>query len=408
MEAPTDALVAPAPRSSLGRRLAVGLVVLYGAALALRAAPAARTTATPAALAEEAATAAPLAGADTCLMSVAVGADYVTLAEFAGKTKAGYAARYNYRFLAYDFDDAASFMAWVRGTEFGAAVGADRLGDDAFTVTLLKFGPLAHALTEAGCANVFMTDADALMTDWSTPLTWAWGGADADSGTHLMWTLLPDDTWADGYCPTAPAAGGLQLAPGDCGDLGVFWNCLNTGTVLADASAYTLDFLKAAVELQLDGDQPRCSSAVFLPPAVGAAGHDQCPEEDDQCVVGCVAAEMAAAAGTPVAVPDEFACASAATEPLIQGGVMISAYIESVADCPNLADRLDADTFVVNCIGLDAYKATCLICAAAFFESTADVAASLSPADLGALLAVYPPANPNATAGAWDGLNARR
>ena len=40
--------------------------------------------------------------------------------------------------------------------------------------------------------------------------------------------------------------------------------------------------------------------------AVGAAGHDQCPKEDDQCVVGCV---VERSSETP-AVPAEFACAS--------------------------------------------------------------------------------------------------
>jgi hypothetical protein len=399
----TGALVPPkpaTPHASLGRRLAAALGVLYCGAVGLRAYGLPRAAPWSSALEEQTTT----APADVCLVSVAAGAEYVAMAQFAGLTKAGYAAKWGYRYAPYDFDDADAFMDFCRASEFGSQFG-DAL--DTFTVTLLKFCTMAHALNEGGCAQVFVSDADSLITNWDQELTWAWNGAHASPQKHIMFTLVTDTTWGDGFCPGT--AGADKVAAGSCGDFGTFWNCLNTGTLLADDSAYTLDFLAKSVRLQLDGRQAACSTNPYLPDDVGASGHDQCPDEDDQCVAGCVVVDEATRTGVAaadVAVPDEFACATAATRPAMQESLMVTEYIERLDDCPELETRLDADAFNVNCIAMDEYKATCLLCAADYFASTRDIARSLSQDDLDAILAIYPRSYRDQSSSAgWDGLN---
>ena len=85
---------------------------------------------------------------------------------------------------------------------------------------------------------------------------------------------------------------------------------------------------------------------------------------------------------------------------------MVTEYIERLDDCPELETRLDADAFNVNCIAMDEYKATCLLCAADYFASTRDIARSLSQDDLDAILAIYPRSyRDQSSSTGWDGLN---
>ena len=73
---------------------------------------------------------------------------------------------------------------------------------------------MAHALNEGGCAQVFVSDADSLITNWDQELTWAWNGAHASPPTKPAPDAEPSNGELNGHGANGDANGAPPPANG--------------------------------------------------------------------------------------------------------------------------------------------------------------------------------------------------
>jgi len=305
----------------------------------------------------------------TCLLTIAVGDEYVAAAKEAGTTKVAYARKHGYRNLFFYFHASGDFNVWCRNTQLGRKFTWDN--DQWKHSTLLKYCAISSAVNENGCEKVLFTDADAMIINHDIPVEMSWPGIPQSQITtdiHARWSFAQ---WPEGFTPdwkpniaVVPHDSDwcMSKEPGSCGSYKTFATCLNTGAFIMDNSDFSQQLIEHAIHTLLKITQKGCTTGNLNPWQL-----DQCRlSHGDQCITACAikhAGSNDGKAGEDIALPEGFVCLDTAARPRLQ----------EMFQLKNNYPAPHNDTFVVNCIGSD--KINCIKHIKGMFPHLSDSAA---------------------------------
>lgn len=282
------------------------------------------------------------AATDVCVITAAIGADFVQMASLSGRTKEAYARKWNYTYLQYEWNAINEFLDWCHATELGSRFARQDLELNHPT---LKYCVMDHALGAKGCKRALWTDADSVLMNWDIEVDFSWPGAvmSASGEPYAIYSMLS-------------LPGGMQkntgilhndwcLTDSPCTNFKKFWTCLNSGVFVLNDSPASHQYMNEVINGTVSkmSRAVGCSTASYNP-----LKGDQCGLADglwDQCMSGCVWSQENMKYGRDDDhMPDGVACADGSARPRIQE-------VFGVHYTEDPRKYVHADTYVVNVVG---------------------------------------------------------